>query len=52
MPGCRREVPGQFYGGGGMNTCVAHEEIREQLRDHEKKNSSSRKGRCRVCDKT
>ena len=37
MSGCRREVPRQFYGGGGMNTCVAHEEIREQLRDHEKR---------------
>ena len=37
MPGCRREVPGQFYGGGGMNTCAAHEEVREQLRDHEKR---------------
>ena len=38
MPGCRREVPGRAYmGGDGMNTCAAHEEVREQLRDHEKR---------------
>lgn len=38
MLGCRREVPGRAYmGGDGMNTCAAHEEVREQLRDHEKR---------------
>jgi hypothetical protein len=30
-------APGQFYGGDGMNTCEGHVEIREQLRDHEKR---------------
>ena len=30
-------VPGQYYGGDWMNTCEKHEEIREQLRDHEKR---------------
>ncbi len=30
-------MPGQFCGGDVMNTREEHEEIREQLRDHEKR---------------
>ena len=37
MPGCRREVPGPFHGGERMSVCPAHKELREQLRDHEKR---------------
>jgi hypothetical protein len=30
-------VPGLFCGGGKMSVCTAHEEVKEQLRDHEKR---------------
>ena len=31
-------APGQFYGGGAMNNvCAAHQEVKEQFRDHEKR---------------
>lgn len=30
-------APGQFYGGGKMSVCSAHEEVKDQLRDHEKR---------------
>ena len=31
-------VPRQFYGGGVMNNvCAAHQEVKDQLRDHEKR---------------
>jgi hypothetical protein len=36
MPRCWK-VPGYFYGGGEMSVCTAHEEVKEQLRDHEKR---------------
>jgi hypothetical protein len=34
MPGL---WPGPFHGGGKMSVCPAHEELRDQLRDHEKR---------------
>ena len=36
-PGCRTMVPGPFHGGERMSVCPAHEEQRDQLRDHEKR---------------
>ena len=31
-------VPGRpFHGGGKMSVCMMHEEVKDQLRDHEKR---------------
>ena len=30
-------VPGPFHGGGEMSVCTAHEDMKDQLRDHEKR---------------
>lgn len=37
MPGCHTMVPGPFHGGGKMSVCSVHEEVKDQLRDHEKR---------------